>query len=94
MITYLASVDEATSRDIEMGTGLRQPEVSIIMRMLRKNNWVIERDVKAEGKGRPKRIYKLSIPLDKIIEYYEGEKKRESAQVMETIEKLRKMTAA
>ncbi len=93
LITYLASVDEATSRDIEMGTGLRQPEVSIMMRTLHKNNWVIERDIKAEGKGRPKKVYKLSVPLGEIIEYYEGEKRRESAQVMETIQKLRKMTA-
>ncbi len=94
LITYLASVDEATAREIEMGTGLRQPEVSIVMRTLHKNNWVVERDIKTEGKGPPKKVYKLSIPLDEIIEYYEGEKKRESIQVMETIQKLRKMTTA
>ncbi len=94
LITFLASVDEATSREIEMGTGLRQPEVSIMMRTLHKNNWIIERDIKMEGKGRPKRAYKLSVPLDEIIKYYEGEKRRESAQVMETIQKLRKMTDA
>ncbi len=92
LITFLASVDEATSREIEMGTGLRQPEVSIMMRTLHKNNWVIERDVKAEGKGRPKRVYKLSVSLDEIIEFYEGEKRRESAQAIETIQKLKEMT--
>jgi len=35
MITYLANTSEATSREIEMGTDLRQPEVSIAMRTLR-----------------------------------------------------------
>jgi predicted transcriptional regulator len=94
LITILASVDEATSREIEMGTDLRQPEVSIAMRTLRENNWVSEREVKAEGKGRPMKVYKLSIPLDKIIEYFENKKKSESAQAMQAIQKLREMTTA
>jgi len=53
MITYLANTSEATSREIEMGTDRRQPEVSIAMRTLRQNNWVNEHDVKLDGKGRP-----------------------------------------
>jgi predicted transcriptional regulator len=94
LITILASTHEATSREIEMGTGLRQPEVSIAMRTLRENKWVGERDVKAEGKGRPMRVYSLSMPLDKIIEYYENKKRSESAQAMQAIQKLREMTTA
>jgi predicted transcriptional regulator len=35
LITILASSREATSRGIEIGTGLRQPEVSIAMKTLR-----------------------------------------------------------
>ena len=53
LITYLANANEATSREIEMGTRMRQPEVSIGMRALRENNWIEERDVRTEGKGRP-----------------------------------------
>ena len=53
LITYLANANEATSREIEMGTSLRQPEASIAMRTMRKNDWVDEREIKAEGKGRP-----------------------------------------
>jgi len=53
MITYLANTDDVTSREIEMGTDLRQPEVSIAMRTLRQNNWVEERDIKVAGTGRP-----------------------------------------
>jgi predicted transcriptional regulator len=94
LITILASVGEATSREIEMGTGLRQPEVSIAMRAMRQNNWVNERDVSTEGKGRPMKVYKLRIPLDEIIEYFEDKKKSESAQAMEAIQKLREMTTA
>jgi predicted transcriptional regulator len=91
LITYLANVSEATSREIEMGTGLRQPEVSIGMRTLHENKWVLVREVKTEEKGRPKKIYSLSVPLDKIIKHYEDEKIRESALTMEAIQKLKKM---
>jgi predicted transcriptional regulator len=94
LITFLANVHEATSREIEMGAGLRQPEVSIAMHTLRENNWVNEREVKAEGKGRPMKVYQLSLPLNKIIEYYESKKKTESVQAMQAIQKLREMTTA
>jgi predicted transcriptional regulator len=94
LITVLASSNEATSREIELGTGLRQPEVSIAMRTLRENNWINEHEVKAEGKGRPKKIYKLSISLDKIIEYYEGKKRKESAQIAQAVQRLKEMTDA
>lgn len=93
LITYLANINEANSREIEIATGLRQPEVSIAMRTLRQNNWVTERDVKAEGKGRPMKIYKLSTPIEEIIKHYEDVKNSESAQAMESIQRLREMIA-
>ncbi len=93
LITYLAGMSEATSREIEIGTGLRQPEVSIAMRTLRQNNWVNERDVKAEGKGRPMKIYKLSTTIEEIIKHYENVKNSESAQIMEAIQRLKEITA-
>jgi predicted transcriptional regulator len=93
LITYLANVSEANSREIEMGTNLRQPEVSIGMRTLRHNNWIEEREVKVEGKGRPMKVYKLSMPIEEIIQHYEEEKTSESAQAMESIQRLREMIA-
>ena len=91
MITYLANTSEATSREIEMGTDLRQPEVSIAMRTLRQNNWVEEHDVKLDGKGRPMKIYKLGVPIEKIIKHYEEEKNSEAAQNMKSIQRLKEM---
>jgi predicted transcriptional regulator len=89
VLTYLAGVSEATSREIEMGSDLRQPEVSIAMREIRKLDWISERDEKNPGKGRPYRIYKLNKSLPEIIEYLEAEKARESEIVMKQIEKLK-----
>ena len=93
LITFLANVSEANSREIEMATDLRQPEVSIAMRTLRNNNWVEEREIKAEGKGRPMKIYMLSVPIEEIIKHYGDEKNSESAQAMESIQRLREMMA-
>ncbi len=89
VLTYLAGVDEATSREIEMGSDLRQPEVSIAMREIRKLDWISERDEKNPGKGRPYRIYKLNKSLPEIISYLEGEKAKESEIILRQIEKLK-----
>lgn len=89
VLTYLAGVDEATSREIEIGSDLRQPEVSIAMRQIRKLDWISERDEKNPGKGRPYRIYKLNKGLPEIIDYLEKEKEKESEMIMKQIEKLK-----
>ena len=93
LITYLANVTETSSREIELGTNLRQPEVSIAMRTLRQNNWANERNIKADGKGRPMIVYKLRVPLESIINHYEKESNRESAHAMESIQRLKELTA-
>jgi predicted transcriptional regulator len=92
MITYLANVEEATSREIEIGSNLRQPEVSIAMRTLRNNDWVEEREIKKDGKGRPMKVYRLTISLEDIIRHFEDEKKRESTKVMENIDRLKDLS--
>lgn len=92
MITYLSNVEEATSREIEIGSNLRQPEVSVAMRVLRANNWVEERELKKDGKGRPMKVYRLTVSLDEIIKHFEEEKKREAAKIMESIQRLRELS--
>jgi predicted transcriptional regulator len=94
LITYLNGVEEASSRDIEKFTGLRQPEVSIAMRNLRARDWITEREIKQEGKGRPMKIYKLGVTIDEIIGYYEAEKAQESNQTKMAIERLKELSSA
>ena len=94
LISYLANANEATSREIEMGTNMRQPEVSIGMRALRQNNWVEQRNIKAEGKGRPMIVYKLNVPLETIIQHYEEEKNSEAAKTMLAIKRLKEIAAS
>jgi len=91
VLTYLAGVSEATSREIEIGSDLRQPEVSIAMREIRRLDWVAERDERNPGKGRPYRIYKLNRSLPDIVQYLESENAKEADRVMKQIEKLKSL---
>jgi predicted transcriptional regulator len=91
VLTYLAGVPEATSREIEIGSDLRQPEVSIAMREIRRLEWVRERDERNPGKGRPYRIYKLNRSLPDIVQYLESENAKEADRVMKQIEKLKSL---
>jgi predicted transcriptional regulator len=94
LITYLKCVEEASSRDIEKFTGLRQPEVSIAMRTLRERDWIAEHEIKQEGKGRPMKIYKLNATIDEIIGYYETERIHESNQTKMAIQRLKELSSA
>jgi predicted transcriptional regulator len=93
IIVYLKNLDEATSKGIEKGSGLRQPEVSIAMRTLRQKGWIVKREVRSGGKGRPMRLYKLTMPIDDIIGHYEEEKRKESSQAMQSIQRLKEISA-
>ncbi|MCX8207103.1 MAG: ArsR family transcriptional regulator [Methanothrix sp.] len=94
VLTYLAGVVEATSRDIETNSDLRQPEVSIAMRELRELGWISERDEKNPGKGRPYRIYRLEKSIDEIIKYLEDQKLQDIERTMRQIERLKELRSA
>jgi len=92
LMTYLANTNEATSRQIEMGTSLRQPEVSTAMRTLRQNNWIDERDVKPrEGSAHEN----IQAPRTNSgdIQHYEEEKNSEAAETMQAIQRLKELAA-
>lgn len=88
-LAYLANVNEATSKDLEQGSELRQPEVSIAMRELRNYGWLDEREVKKEGKGRPMKIYKLAVPMNEIVTHLEERTRQEAEITLDNIEKLK-----
>ena len=92
MMAYLMNVDEASSREIELSTGLRQPEVSLAMRLMHNQSWVSVRSLKKPGKGRPVKIYSLMAPVDEIISYYEDQIYKKSQATILAIKKLKVMS--
>jgi predicted transcriptional regulator len=91
-LAFLRKREETTSVEIEISTALRQPEVSIAMQELRRRKWVVKRDIKKEGKGRPVHAYKLAIPFDKIVETLDKEEHKRIERIEANIESLRNLT--
>jgi len=89
VLVFLANVPEATSREIERGTDIRQPEVSIAMSYLMEEGWIKSRENKAEGQGRPFKIYELAKPITGILDSIEMKKKEEANNQLTHIRKLR-----
>ncbi|HWG91240.1 MAG TPA: MarR family transcriptional regulator [Candidatus Thermoplasmatota archaeon] len=67
-LAVLGSVEEATSKDLEAATGLRQPHVSAALRSLEEKGWIRSRIEKRAGPGRPRHVYRLAKDLAAIVD--------------------------
>ena len=92
IMAYLRNVNEASSREIEISTGLRQPEVSLALRLMHNQSWISVRSEKQSGKGRPTKIYSLAAPVDEILSFYEDKIYKESQATILVIRKLKVMS--
>jgi predicted transcriptional regulator len=90
-LVYLRKVDTATSVDLERGTGLRQPEVSIAMRQLNPFDWIDENEEKKPGKGRPNKIYSLKVGFKDIIDHIGKQQKTAFDEAKASIKRLREL---
>ena len=59
---------DLTSRELERISDLRQPEVSIAINQLIKRKWVWVTSHITEKKGRPVKVYSLSLTIDEILD--------------------------
>ncbi len=89
-LSYLKNGNEVKSVDLERATGLRQPEVSIVMRDLKERGWIKERDEKKSGRGRPYKIYSLKISFGEIISQLEKQERKAANEAMLRFERLRR----
>ena len=76
LVASLAAKGSMGTRDIVARTGLRQPEVSVGMQVLRGRHWVEAESVPREGKGRPMHRYRLIARPGDILAFYESEGRR------------------
>ena len=67
VLVYLSQQPAATSRAIERGTDLRQPEVSVAMGALEKRGWVEYKESKSESKGRPVKVYRMKKEWSEVV---------------------------
>jgi predicted transcriptional regulator len=93
VLVYLANTKETTSRDIERGTDLRQPEVSMVMTALMELKWIGSREERDQKKGRPVKIYHLALPISEVVDSIENDKKTEANNQLAMIRQLREFIA-
>ncbi|MFA4861890.1 ArsR family transcriptional regulator [Methanoregula sp.] len=85
ILVYFSERTRACSHDIEYGTGLRQPEVSIALKYLAKRGWVKSREIVSEKKGRPVKIWTLTLPWTKILDSIRNEMQQEVTTRLERV---------
>jgi predicted transcriptional regulator len=67
VLVFLVETKEATSRMIERGADLRQPEVSVALSRLGEQGWVTHSEIPSPCKGRPNKLFRLAVPLRQIL---------------------------
>lgn len=88
-VLYVSQFDECRCADVEQATDMRQPEVSVAMKELRRRGWVKKQDLKKKGKGRPVHIYKTTTDLSDILNDFERDKLKEVENVKNDISALK-----
>ncbi len=88
VFAYLQHVNEATSLELETGTGLRQPDVSRAMKPLKERDWIKEKEDK---KGRPYKIYSLNVGFNDIISQLEKQQKKAIEETHDKFERLKEL---
>jgi len=89
VLVFLSNHPAVTSRTVERGADMRQPEVSLVMRALMDHGWIKSRESRVETRGRPVYVYDLAKPLHEIMDCIEREKRQEATERLAMIQKLR-----
>jgi len=88
-LLFVSQFDECRRVDVEQGTDMRQPEVSVAMQELRRRDWIKKRDLKKKAKGRPVHIYRPIVDLSEILKTFELERLKEVETVKNDISELK-----
>ena len=95
LITFLANTNEATSRQIEVGTNMRQPEVSIAMCTHGKTTGLTNAMLRPREKVGPRKSTSSGVPIQgQLQQHYEVEKNNEAAKTMQAIQRLKELSSA
>lgn len=89
ILMFLVENDKVTSIEIEKGSGLSQPAVSITMRHIEDYSWVEKSYLKKDGKGRPIHSYRLRKSLKEIFNTVEENAKLKIEEINNNIAELR-----
>jgi len=90
VLVFVARKPGITSRAIERGADLRQPEVSTAMKYLRSQEWITSHEDQPGKKGRPAIVYGLAKPFMEIMGDIEEEMRTSARDRLDLFRKMRK----
>ena len=94
LVSLLSQEGDLGTRQIVQSSGLRQPEVSVGMRELRRRGWVEADPIAGQGKGRPMHRYHLSVSPGVLRRHYEEQGKRTVADFEQALKLVRQKLKA
>lgn len=94
LVALLTERGDLGTRQIVENSGLRQPEVSVGMRELRRRGWVEADPIPGQGKGRPMHRYHLAVSPAVLRRHYEEQGKRTVADFEQALKLVRQKLKA
>jgi predicted transcriptional regulator len=86
LVAVLAQGQALGTSDILERTGLRQPEVSTGMAMLRERDWIETEPIPRTGKGRPMHRYRLTVGAPQLRKHYQALGKKTIQRVQSALQ--------
>lgn len=93
VLVYLFKNAEGTMREIEHGTDLNEPQVSIALKYMEDHGWISVSAVAGSGKGRPNKKVALKIPVREIVDLIEEGQKSAIANRLALLKKAKGFVA-
>ena len=90
-IAYLETNGPSSSLQLQKETGLRQPEVSIVINQLNSEGVVNVQTLSPKGRGRPSHRYQLAIPIQHCFSKYIENAQQKAEEVLFNIQQSRKL---
>lgn len=91
LVTYLHLAGPSVSRSVEVGTSLRQPEVSTASKTLEERDW-LTRDVSDDvGDHRPMKVMELTVDLSEALDELREEREREYREFLDRVERAEEL---
>lgn len=93
VLISIAKNDEIKTKEIEDVTGLRLSQVSIAVKKLKSKDWISEKYVKKEGRGRPENSYSLKVDLNEIISEIIEDERRKIKGIKDNLKKINELVS-
>lgn len=91
LVTYLHRAGPSVSRAIEVGTSLRQPEVSMAAKSLEERGWMERYVSDDEGDHRPMKTMELTVEVEEVLNHLEEERRSDFRNYLDKVKAAREL---